>query len=160
MTLTKEGQITCLNKKTLDVGKTGSIFNLKSEDYIDIVLIKSRENFLFTIEKQKIEFFHATTFRRSDSWDYFMPNDIVRCDKNKEGSKICISDKGGFITLFNFLKHLQNQPKATQIPVHKRNDPVVCIDVTHPEQKPDLQNLQSNLPSRNETYSQQSSFDQ
>jgi hypothetical protein len=87
--------------------KNGSIYNLKSEDYIDIVLIKSREHFLFTIEKQKIEFYHASTFRRSDSWDYYMQSDIIRCDKNKEGSKILVSDKAGTVTLFNFLKHLE-----------------------------------------------------
>jgi len=107
MCFTKEGQISVFNNANLDVTKTGSIFNLKSEDYIDIVLIKSREHFLFTIEKQKIEFYHASSFRRSDSWDYFFERDIVRCDKNKEGSKILISDKAGTVTLFNFLKHLE-----------------------------------------------------
>ena len=59
-----------------------------------------------------------------------MQSDIIRCDKNKEGSKILVSDKEGTVTLFNFLKHLEAQPKQTQVPTHKRNDPVVCIDVT------------------------------
>ena len=76
-----------------------------------MILIKSREYFLFTIEKQKIEFFNATSFKRSDSWDYFFERDIVGCDKNKEGSKICVWDKGGYLTLFNFLKHLDNSQK-------------------------------------------------
>ena len=48
-----------LNNLVLDETKTGSIFSLKSDDYIDMILIKSREYFLFTIEKQKIEFFNA-----------------------------------------------------------------------------------------------------
>jgi len=31
--------------------REGSIFNLKSEDYIDMLLIKSKEYFLFTLER-------------------------------------------------------------------------------------------------------------
>ena len=114
----------------LEETKAGSIFSLKSDDYIDMILIKSREYFLFTIEKQKIEFFNANTFKRSDSWDYFFERDIVGCDKNKEGSKICVWDKGGYLTLFNFLKHLDNTQKQYNTPSHRRYDPVVCIDVT------------------------------
>ena len=97
-----------MNNLVLDETKTGSIFSLKSDDYIDMILIKSREYFLFTIEKQKIEFFNANTFKRSDSWDYYFERDIVGCDKNREGSKICVWDKGGYLTMFNFLKHLDN----------------------------------------------------
>ena len=48
-----------LNTLTLDEVKQGSIFNLKSEDYLDLILIKSREYFLFTIERNKVEFFNA-----------------------------------------------------------------------------------------------------
>jgi hypothetical protein len=103
---TKEGSISILNNCTLDESKSGSIFNLKSEDYIDLILIKSREFFLFTLEKQKIEFYSANTFKRTDSWDYFFERDLICCDKNKEGSKIFVSDKGGYTILFNFLKHL------------------------------------------------------
>lgn len=40
-----------MNNSTLEDTKSGSIFNLKSEDYIDLILIKSREFFLFTLEK-------------------------------------------------------------------------------------------------------------
>lgn len=47
----REGQITVLNTLTLDEVRQGSIFNLKSEDYLDLILIKSREFFLFTIER-------------------------------------------------------------------------------------------------------------
>lgn len=86
--------------------RDGSIFNLKSEDYIDMLLIKSKEYFLFTLERQKIEFYSTDKFKRTDSWDYFFEQDIICCDKNKEGSKIFIGDKGGSLTLFNFLKHL------------------------------------------------------
>jgi len=126
----RDGQISVMNGIVLEETKAGSIFSLKSDDYIDMILIKSREFFLFTIEKQKIEFFNATTFKRSDSWDYFFERDIVGCDKNKEGSKICVWDKGGYLTLFNFLKHLDNSQKQFNTPSHRRYDPVVCIDVT------------------------------
>jgi hypothetical protein len=51
LSFTKEGSITVMNNHTLEETKTGSIFNLKSEDYIDLILIKSREFFLFTLEK-------------------------------------------------------------------------------------------------------------
>jgi len=119
-----------LDNMVLDENKSGSIFSLKSEDYLDMILIKSREFFLFTIERQKIEFYNASSFKRSDSWDYFFERDIVGCDKNREGSKICIWDKGGVLVLFNFLKHLDSQSKESHIPSHRRYDPVVCIDVT------------------------------
>ena len=125
-----DGTLSVLNNYVLEEEKQGSIFSLKSDDYLDILLIKSREYFLFTIEKQKIEFFNASTFKRSDSWDYFFERDIVGCDKNKKGSKICVWDKGGTLTLFNFLKHLENSKKEFNTPAHRRYDPVVCIDVT------------------------------
>lgn len=48
---TKEGSINILNNSTLEESKSGSIFNLKSEDYIDLILIKSKEFFLFTLER-------------------------------------------------------------------------------------------------------------
>lgn len=103
---TKEGSISIMNNLTLEESKAGTIFNLKSEDYIDLLLIKSWEFFLFTLEKQKIEFYSASSFKRTDSWDYFFERDLVCCDKNKEGSKIFVSDKSGYTVLFNFLKHL------------------------------------------------------
>jgi len=40
-----------MSNSTLEESKQGSIFNLKSEDYIDLILIKSREFFLFTLER-------------------------------------------------------------------------------------------------------------
>ena len=106
LAFTKEGSISILNNMTLQESKTGSIFNLKSEDYIDLILIKSREFFLFTLEKQKLEFYSASAFKKTDSWDYFFERDLICCDKNKEGSKIFVSDKSGFTIMFNFLKHL------------------------------------------------------
>jgi hypothetical protein len=51
LVFTKEGSISILNNHSLEESKNGSIFNLKSEDYIDLILIKSREFFLFTLEK-------------------------------------------------------------------------------------------------------------
>lgn len=55
-----EGTINLLAADNLEEIKSGSIFSLKNEDYIDLLLIKSREFFLFTIEKQKIEFYSAS----------------------------------------------------------------------------------------------------
>lgn len=51
LSFTKEGSINVMNNSTLEEIKQGSIFNIKSEDYIDLILIKSREFFLFTLEK-------------------------------------------------------------------------------------------------------------
>jgi hypothetical protein len=51
LAFTKEGSISIHSNQTLAEIKTGSLFNLKSEDYIDLILIKSREFFLFTLEK-------------------------------------------------------------------------------------------------------------
>lgn len=81
---------------------------MKSEDFIDILLIKSREYFLFTLEGQKMEFFSTagSSFKKTDSWDYFFERDLLCCDKNKEGSKIFVSDRSGQTIMFNFLKHL------------------------------------------------------
>jgi hypothetical protein len=70
LTFTKEGSIAIFNGHTET--KSGSIFNLKSEDYIDLILIKSREYFLFTLERQKMEFYSTNNaFKKTDSWDYF-----------------------------------------------------------------------------------------
>ena len=118
LSFTKEGSISVLNNSNLEETKQGSIFNLKSEDYIDLILIKSREFFLFTLEKQKIEFYSANTFKRTDSWDYFFERDLICCDKNKEGSKIFVSDKSGYTVLFNFLKHL-DQSKENLVPCNR-----------------------------------------
>jgi hypothetical protein len=109
-----------MSNTTMEESKQGSIFNLKSEDYIDLILIKSREYFLFTLEKQKIEFYSANTFKRTDSWDYFFERDLICCDKNKEGSKIFVSDKNGYTVLFNFLKHL-DQSKENLVPCNRSN---------------------------------------
>ena len=129
LAFTKEGSISIMNNVNLEESRSGSIFNLKSEDYIDLILIKSREFFLFTLEKQRIEFYSANTFKRTDSWDYFFERDLICCDKNKEGSKIFVSDKSGYTVLFNFLKHL-DQSKENLVPCNRRYDPVVCIEVT------------------------------
>ena len=51
LTFTKEGSINVFTNTTLEENKQGSIFNLKSEDYIELILIKSKEYFLFTLEK-------------------------------------------------------------------------------------------------------------
>lgn len=51
LSFTKEGSINILNNSTLEESKQGSIFNIKSEDYIDLILIKSKEYFLFTLER-------------------------------------------------------------------------------------------------------------
>ena len=108
-----------MNNISLEESKAGSIFNLKSEDYIDLILIKSREFFLFTLERQKIEFFSASTFKRTDSWDYFFEKDLISCDKNKDGSKIFVSDKSGYTILFNFMKHLDSN-KENLVPCNRR----------------------------------------
>jgi len=55
---------------------------------------------------------------------------LISCDKNKEGSKIFVSDKRGVTVLFNFLK-LLDQSKENLVPCNRRYDPVVCIEVTH-----------------------------
>lgn len=99
----------------MDESKSGTIFSLKNEDYIDLLLIKSREFFLFTIERQKIEFYNAQSLKRTDSWDYFFQNDIACCNKNREGSKIFVGDKSGNMVLFNFMKQL-DQAKEKLIP--------------------------------------------
>lgn len=51
LSFTKEGSISIMSNTTLEETKAGSLFNLKSEDYIELILIKSREYFLFTLEK-------------------------------------------------------------------------------------------------------------
>lgn len=115
---TKEGTIAIMNNSTLEETKPGSIFNIKNEDYIDLILIKSKEFFLFTLERQKIEFYSASSFKRTDSWDYFFERDLICCDKNKEGSKIFVSDKAGYTVLFNFLKNL-DQNKENLVPCNR-----------------------------------------
>lgn len=104
MCFSNEGAINVLSIVSLEESKSGTIFSLKNEDYIDLLLIKSREYFLFTIERQKIEFYNAHSLKRTDSWDYFFQNDIICCNKNKEGSKIFVGDKSGNLVLFNFMK--------------------------------------------------------
>ena len=57
LTFTKDGQITVYDQETLSVIKEHSILNLKSDDYLDLILIRSKEYILFTLEKQKMDFF-------------------------------------------------------------------------------------------------------
>lgn len=59
MCFSNEGTINVLGCSHLEEVKSGTIFSLKNEDNIDLLLIKSREYFLFTIERQKIEFYSA-----------------------------------------------------------------------------------------------------
>ena len=60
MCFSNEGTINVLGANNLEEIKSGTIFSLKNEDYIDLLLIKSREYFLFTIERSKIEFYSAS----------------------------------------------------------------------------------------------------
>ena len=106
MSFSKDGQINVYKNSTLEVEKESTIFHVKSDDYIDTCLIRSKEFILFTLQKQKMEFYTVSNFKRSDLWDYFFENDLTRCFKNREGSKIAVVDKSGALTLFNFLKHL------------------------------------------------------
>jgi WD40 repeat protein len=111
------------------VVRKGSIFNLKSEDCIDILLIKSKDNYMFTIEKHKMDFFTVSTFKKSDSWDYFFPRAITGCGKNREGSKICVWDSSSTLSLFNFLKNVDKRQKSQVAPSHRRQDQIQCLDV-------------------------------
>jgi WD40 repeat protein len=56
---------------------------------------------------------------------------LHHCDQNYEGSKILISDKGGYVTLFNFLKNADPNSKGMQLSCNRRNDPVACLEITH-----------------------------
>ena len=48
----RDGSFVVLNTEVmLEEVKRGTVFSLKSEDYLDILLIKSKENYLFTIER-------------------------------------------------------------------------------------------------------------
>lgn len=119
MCFSNEGAVNVLDAATLEEQKSGTIFSLKNEDYLDLLLIKSREYFLFTVERQKIEFYSAHSLKRTDSWDYFFATEIVSASKNKEGSKIFLADKHGHLVLFNFMKHLDSS-KASLIPQNRR----------------------------------------
>lgn len=57
LSFSKDGQITVYNQETLDIIKEESILNLKSDDYMDLILIRSKEYILFTLEKQKMDFY-------------------------------------------------------------------------------------------------------
>ncbi len=93
MCFVKGGDIVVLNQEQLLAKvSSGSIFNIKGEDCIDIVLIKSKENFLFAVESQKLEFYSAITFKKQDSWDYYFAGSLLGCCRNKEGSNILIWD--------------------------------------------------------------------
>mmetsp|Transcript_9208 Transcript_9208/g.13965 ORF Transcript_9208/g.13965 Transcript_9208/m.13965 type:complete len:306 (-) Transcript_9208:1829-2746(-) len=140
MCFSNEGTINVLSTDTLDELKSGSIFSLKNEDYIDLLLIKSREYFLFTIERQKIEFYSAQQLKRTDSWDFFFQSDIICCDKNKEGSKILIGDKACGLIMFNFMKYLDTS-KDKQVPANRRQDPVVSIEITSDPKKSEADHL-------------------
>lgn len=131
LSFSKDGQITVYDQETLHVIKEESILNLKSDDYLDLILIRSKEYILFTLEKQKMDFFTCATFKKTDSWDYFFDQDLHHCEQNYEGSKILISDKGGYVTLFNFLKNADPNSKGMQLSCNRRNDPVACIEVTN-----------------------------
>lgn len=131
LTFTKDGQITVYDQETLSVIKEHSILNLKSDDYLDLILIRSKEYILFTLEKQKMDFFTWAAFKKTDSWDYFFDEDLHHWEQNYEGSKIIISDKGGYVTLFNFLRNADPNSKGMQLSCNRRNDPVACLEITN-----------------------------
>jgi hypothetical protein len=76
LSFSKDGQITVYDQDSLSVTKEESILNLKSDDYLDLILIKSKEYILFTLEKQKMDFYACSTFKKTDSWDYFFDYDL------------------------------------------------------------------------------------
>jgi WD40 repeat protein len=126
----EDGGITILNtEQLLETTRTGSVFQLKSEDYKDFLFIKAKENFFFTIESQKMEFFTMEHFKKSDTWDYYLPYALIGCDKNEEGSKICVWDSNSTLTMFNFLTPKPDSKKH-QPPAHKRSDLIQCLDMT------------------------------
>lgn len=56
----EDGDMIVVNtEQVLERVRIGSIFSLKNEDCTDIILIKSKENFLFTIENHRMEFYSA-----------------------------------------------------------------------------------------------------
>ena len=64
---TRNSDMVVLNTEAcLESVRSGSIFNLKSEDVRDLILIKSKENFFFTIDSQKMEFYSVSTFKKSE----------------------------------------------------------------------------------------------
>lgn len=75
-----------------------------------------------------MEFFTVSNFKKSDSWDYFFPSSILGCDKNKEGSKICVWDTNSTLTMFNFLRVMHPELKKRQPPAHRRGDLIQCLD--------------------------------
>jgi hypothetical protein len=114
----------------LEIMKKGSIFSLKSEDCIDILLIKSKDNYLFTIESHRMDFFSIASFKKSDSWDYFFPRSISGCGKNRVGSKICVWDTYSTVSLFNFIKSADLNLKSDLPPMHKKQDQIQCLDLS------------------------------
>jgi hypothetical protein len=56
MTFSKDGQIDVFSIQTLKSASSGSVFNIKSEDYLGMLLIKSKDYVIFTLERQKMEF--------------------------------------------------------------------------------------------------------
>jgi len=89
----QDGHLVILNtEQVLEEEGSGSIYQLKSEDYKDLLHIKAKENFFFTIESHKMEFFSASSYKKSDTWDYFLPYSITGWGKNREGSKLCVWD--------------------------------------------------------------------
>ena len=126
-----DGSIIVLNTEyLLEIVRKGSIFSLKSEDCIDILIIKSKDHYMFTIEKQKMDFYTTSNFKRTDTWDYFFPRPIAGCGKNRVGSKICVWDTNSTLSLFNFVK--TNHPGTVVSiapPMHKKQDQIQCLDV-------------------------------
>jgi hypothetical protein len=51
-------------------------------------------------------------FKKTDSWEYFFDGCLKSCHKNREGSKIIVTDDAGRFVLFNFLKHVDHSKDA------------------------------------------------
>ena len=105
-----------------------SLLSLQTDDYLRLLYVKSRVQFLQAVSKQKIDFFLLQNLKKQDSWDYFFNHDIVGCGKNKEGSKLFVWDDGGNMTLFNFLKHIDNNSREYSTPMHSKYESVNCIE--------------------------------
>ena len=123
----RNGDIFVLNTELKAVMHT-SVFSLKNEDSRGVLLIKAREQILFTIQSNQMDLYSTSSFKKTDYWNYFLPFEMQGCTKNKDGSQILVWDSASNLTLYNLARQIPAFQKQMLPPGNRQRDAIQCID--------------------------------
>jgi WD40 repeat protein len=125
-----DGEIVVVNSECmLETVRSGSIFSLKGEDWVDLTMLYIKQSFLVSVETQRIEFYLAAEFKKQDSWDYFFPASLQGITKSNETGRLCVWDANSTLSFFSFASSLSAEVKSRQPPSHKKDDLIQSLEM-------------------------------